>query len=98
MLTLYVGPKRKEFNIHMQLLRSWSPAFDILFSEFKEGEEKAAYLSDDDVEVVTISMPWDPTCKVIHISCKLAAEDIRERVEIKGFRKSFNCMEIPYIW
>ncbi len=59
MANIYVGPKRKKFHLHKELLCARSGYFTrSLAGDFKEREEKAVYLPDDDVASFELLVLW----------------------------------------
>tara|TARA_R110002060_G_scaffold47501_2_gene58538 strand:- start:359 stop:565 length:207 start_codon:yes stop_codon:yes gene_type:complete len=49
LVSIYVGPKRKQFSVHKKLIRSSAPFFDKAFQEnaFKEGAGGVLKLPED---------------------------------------------------
>ena len=59
MVNIFVGPKRKNFHIHKALLCHHSSFFQrTLDGGFKEQEDKAVYLPDDDVKAFVLFVHW----------------------------------------
>lgn len=59
MVTLYVGPDRNAFHVHLGLLCAVSPVFKAAFSgEFKESTERSMDLPEDDHEAVNRLVQW----------------------------------------
>ncbi|PVH85700.1 hypothetical protein DL98DRAFT_605307 [Cadophora sp. DSE1049] len=59
-VTIYVGPKRKQFSVHKKLLRSSAPFFDKAVQEnaFKEGAEGVLELPDDHPVAFALYVEW----------------------------------------
>lgn len=59
MVTLYVGPDRNAFHVHLDLLCAASPVFKAAFSgNFKESTERSMDLPEDDHEAVNRLVQW----------------------------------------
>ncbi len=59
MVTLYVGPDRNAFHVHLDLLCAASPVFKAAFSgEFKESTERSMDLPEDDHKAVNRLVQW----------------------------------------
>ncbi|KAH8770275.1 hypothetical protein BGZ57DRAFT_929289 [Hyaloscypha finlandica] len=59
MVTIYVGPKRKEFTIHKKLICGSADYFEKAFNgDFKEGREGIMYLPEDNSGVFSFFVDW----------------------------------------
>ncbi len=59
MVTLYVGPDRNAFHVHLRLLCAASPVFKAAFSgNFKESTERSMDLPEDDHEAINRLVQW----------------------------------------
>ncbi|KAI9797577.1 MAG: hypothetical protein M1835_007841 [Candelina submexicana] len=59
MVDIYVGSKRKQYHLHKPLLCHQSEFFKKAFSgDFKESEERALYLPDDDPTAFELFIHW----------------------------------------
>jgi hypothetical protein len=58
-VSIYVGPNRKHYVVHKQLLTSQSDYFDkALNGRFKEAEEGKIHLEEDDPAAVELLIGW----------------------------------------
>ncbi|KAG4433061.1 hypothetical protein IFR05_011455 [Cadophora sp. M221] len=60
LVSIQVGPERKQFSVHKKLIRSSSPFFDKAFQSnaFKEGIEGVLYLPDDHPLALGLYVEW----------------------------------------
>jgi BTB/POZ domain len=59
MVTIYVGPKQKEFYVHKALLCKSADFFKGAFRpEFKEGQEGVMYMPDDEPQAFTLFVDY----------------------------------------
>jgi hypothetical protein len=59
MVTIYVGPKRKEFHVHKAPLCKSADLFKGAFRpEFKEGREEAMYMPEDEPGVFSLFVDY----------------------------------------
>jgi len=58
-ISVYVGPDRRRFVVHKQLLTSQSDYFDkALNGRFKEAEENEIHLEEDDPTAIGLMVGW----------------------------------------
>ena len=58
-VTVFVGPKRKQFQLHANVLKDRAPNFKAAFQkELKEGGKKELYIPDCDGSIFSLFVDW----------------------------------------